>query len=96
MAARRETVEQKGWRLFVSGAVRRDGRHWRVRGDHGEYEVERGHCNCPSFHRCSHEVAVEFASGIAPAPADTIQVNAERLAELLRLEILTNESRRAA
>lgn len=86
MATRRETVEEKGWRLFTSGAVKGAGWYWQVRGDSGEYEVISGRCECPSYSRCSHEVAVEYARGITPAPVDTVEVDAERLVELLRVE----------
>ncbi len=89
MSTKRETVEKKGWRLFVAGAVRHDdGNGWLVRGDSGEYEVEHGHCNCPSYSRCSHEVAVEYASGVFPAPSATVEVDARRLYELLHAEIV--------
>jgi hypothetical protein len=90
MTKKRETVEVKGWRLFVAGAVRHDDGHgWLVRGDIGEYEVSaRSLCNCPAYYRCSHEVAVEYASGVLPAPTATVEVDARRLHELLRAEIV--------
>lgn len=89
-----ESVEQKGWRLFAAGAVRRDGRRWRVQGDNSEYTVERGRCSCPARCRCSHEVAVEYASGIASAPRGVAEVPVEVLAALLRLEIEAGDGER--
>lgn len=90
MSTKRETVEQKGWRLFTSGAVDKIRAHkFDVVGDHGRYTVEDGRCNCPAYSRCSHEVAVDHARGITPAPVETIEISAEVLAALLRLELET-------
>ncbi len=90
MSTKRETVEQKGWRLFVAGAVRHDdGDGWLVRGDSGEYEVSaRGRCTCPAYSRCSHVVATKYASGALPAPFPTVEIDAKRLHELLHAEIV--------
>ncbi len=85
VSTRRETVEEKGWRLFVAGGVRRGLSSWLVRGDHGEYRVESGGCNCPSYSRCSHEVAVEYFGGTIEPPVETVEVSADQLAALIRI-----------
>ncbi len=56
----RETVEQKGRRLYRQGRVERLwGSRYRVRGEHGVYVVVGGRCDCPAHGRCSHVVAAE-------------------------------------
>jgi predicted nucleic acid-binding Zn finger protein len=65
MARERESVEEKGRRLFSEGRVSsRDGGYrgvWVVRGENGSYRVRDGRCECPARSRCSHEVAADLA-----------------------------------
>lgn len=88
MSTKRETVEEKGWRMFASGAVDKVCESlFEVRGDNGRYRVESGRCSCPSFSRCSHEEAVDLACGIASPPEGKVEVEAEILAALVQLEL---------
>jgi hypothetical protein len=66
--AKRESVEEKGRRLFAEGRVYECGRGlgvYVVSGDSGAHEVWGGRCNCLSRVRCSHEVAAELAEQAA-------------------------------
>ncbi len=58
----KETKEEKGERLCNCGAVTKvRGGVYTVQGSQPEpYLVEHGLCNCPSYRRCSHVIAVEI------------------------------------
>ena len=63
-APRRETVQEKGLRLYRAGRVRHlHDDVYEVRGDHGTYEVDARKRTCPCDSRlyCSHRAGVEVA-----------------------------------
>ena len=56
-----DTALEKATRLYQTGQVTYNGDTFKVRGDHGTYQVRidnNGSCNCPARGRCSHIEAV--------------------------------------
>ncbi|MDP9439127.1 MAG: hypothetical protein M3P49_10320 [Actinomycetota bacterium] len=89
---RRESIEEKGWRIFATGGVwRNTWGSWCVRGDSGEVYVDNGGgCPCPARGACSHQVAVAHADAKLEAPEGTVEVPAAVLAAWMRIELETD------
>lgn len=90
----RESIEEKGWRIFSSGGVWRSlWGSWCVQGDSGEvYKLDGARCPCPARGACSHEVAIAHADDKVEAPEMMVEVPASVVAAWARIEMETRLS----
>lgn len=81
----KETVQEKGQRLYEAGAVTKvGGGKYRVKGSNGEYTVWDGQCDCPSYSQCSHAVAVELFRAAEREERERLEVQVPVLPEDIR------------